>query len=531
MTTALTAARNRERLLRDFADYRRSAVAEGAGREYLLLPGNDPGRAERLARLLAAQGIEVRRAEEPVRAGAPAGTFLVSAAQPSGRLVRNLLDPHTPQDDAFVAEQDRRRKKRLPDQIYDVTGWSLPLAFDVDCVVADRPVTARSTAVGTALSLSTPAGGTAAPATSPETAAPVLPAAKVGYLLDWGSETAGAVVEALQAGLRVRTVGQPFASSGTKHAAGAALVRASENGDDLPARLSAIVARHRVRAVPVETGWVEDGISLGSSHVLPLKAPGVLLAWDAPAQSLSAGWARYVLERRFGQPVTAVRIGSLRRVDLRRFDVVVLPSGDYADAFNEEAVRRLKDWVRTGGTLVTLAEASRWAAREKVALLETRTELRDGRPEVEPKDADKEKKDDKDAPKRPIDLEQAIRPDRERPEATPGALLRVALDGEHWLSAGSDGEVQALVDGQRIFTPIKLDKGRNVGVYARGDRLVASGLAWDDARDLLASKAYLIHQPVGDGHVIAFAEDPNFRAFTEATELLFINAVLFGPAY
>ncbi len=38
-----------------------------------------------------------------------------------------------------------------------------------------------------------------------------------------------------------------------------------------------------------------------------------------------------------------------------------------------------------------------------------------------------------------------------------------------------------------------------------------------------------MHQPTGQGHVIAFAEDPNFRAFTEATELLFINAVLLGP--
>jgi len=36
---------------------------------------------------------------------------------------------------------------------------------------------------------------------------------------------------------------------------------------------------------------------------------------------------------------------------------------------------------------------------------------------------------------------------------------------------------------------------------------------------------------MGQGHVIAFAEDPNFRAFTEATELLFANAVLLGPAY
>ena len=29
-------------------------------------------------------------------------------------------------------------------------------------------------------------------------------------------------------------------------------------------------------------------------------------------------------------------------------------------------------------------------------------------------------------------------------------------------------------------------------------------------------KAFLMHQPFGQGHVIAFAEDANYRAYTEA---------------
>jgi hypothetical protein len=40
-----------------------------------------------------------------------------------------------------------------------------------------------------------------------------------------------------------------------------------------------------------------------------------------------------------------------------------------------------------------------------------------------------------------------------------------------------------------------------------------------------------MHQPLGRGHVIGFAEDPNYRAFTAATELLFINAVLLAPGH
>ncbi len=88
-----------------------------------------------------------------------------------------------------------------------------------------------------------------------------------------------------------------------------------------------------------------------------------------------------------------------------------------------------------------------------------------------------------------------------------------------------------MVEGSRIFTPIRLDQGRNVGVYAAADRLVAGGLVWPDSRAQLARKAFLVHQPIGDGHLVAFAEDPAFRGYAEATALLLANALLLGPAF
>jgi hypothetical protein len=130
-----------------------------------------------------------------------------------------------------------------------------------------------------------------------------------------------------------------------------------------------------------------------------------------------------------------------------------------------------------------------------------------------------------------FDYDKAIQPDRERPASQPGAILRVTLDTNHWLTAGHDAEAQVMIEGNRVFAPIKLNSGRNVGVYGTKDKLVASGLIWPDAQDILVQKAFLMHQPFGQGHVVAFAEEPNYRAFTEATMLLFMNAVLLGPGY
>jgi Zinc carboxypeptidase len=548
VTTAATAARNREAMLRDFLEYRRSAVAEGERgpvREYLLVPGGDPSRASRLAGLLAAQGFDVQRATDAFSIGDrtfAAGTFIVPAAQPGGRLLRNLMDPHTPQPEAFVKEQDRRRLKRLPDQIYDITAWSLPALFDVEVITTKthtktRTQTLTETQPETRTETGTKTGTETGTKSLTETGTGVAgKAPRVGYLMPWGSGTAAAVVELLKSGVRARFADRSFALGGRRYPAGTVLVRTSENAArSLSAIVPAVARRHDAEAVPIETAYVDEGISLGSSDVVALKAPRVLLGWDTPAESQSAGHTRYVLERRFAQAVTPVRIASLGKVDLARFDVVVLPSGNYADTIAGDTLRRLKDWIQRGGTLVTMGEASRWATRSSVGLLATHTELRDGRPDTQADRKEGDEKapadDKKEPPAQPIDVTKAVEPERERPWSTPGALVRVALDLEHWLAAGTDGTVQAIVEGQRVFSPLKLDKGRNVGLYAPLDRLVAGGLIWPEAQKLLANKAYLMHQPMGEGHVVAFAENPNFRAFSEASELLFMNAILLATAH
>jgi hypothetical protein len=528
ITTAATAARNREQLLRDFYQYRRSAITLGqqGTREYLILPGGDPSRATRLARLLAAQGIQVRRAEEPFQLGSrtiPASTFIVPLAQPAGRLARNLLDPEIKMDEAFLKEQDRRRRERLPDQIYDVTAWSLPLAFDVEVVASERASSVKTSDV-------TP-GWTPAQVDAPSQDT-------LGFLIPWSSGAASAIAEALRRGIRAQTFDDTFAHSGRTFGVGSAFVRLADNAADTATVLREIATRHQAELVPIRETWTESGISLGSGRVARLKAPRVLLAWDTPVSSLSAGWARYVLERRFGQTVTAMRVSTLQNFDMRDYDVLVLPSGTYT--FNDDALRRIRDWIRTGGTLITLADASRWAARDRVGLLSTDTLLRDGSPERDapegqgqaPGQAAPAKPDpSKPDPSKPFEYEKAIQPERERPESLAGAMLRVRLDRNHWLTAGLDDEIQVVYEGARVFAPLRLDAGRNVGVYETLDRLVAAGLVWKEAQPLLAQRAYLMHQPMGQGHIVAFAEDPNYRAFVEATELLFINAVLLGPGH
>jgi hypothetical protein len=524
--TALTAAENRKAVVSDFAAFRKSAVDEGGPKEYVLVPGADPSRARRLASLLVAQGVEVFRADETATApgaaaakGAPAkppatyaaGSYIIPLAQPTSRLIKNLLDRDVAMDPDFLKKQEERRARLLPDQFYDITTWSLPSLFDVDCVVSDVKLSGKRSRFD-----------------ADRVEAPEVKAATVAYIVPWGSAASAAVGEAARAGVRVRTAGDSFSLEGRKYGVGTAIIRVAENEPTLRATLQTLAAKWGVEIVAASTGFVDaGGISLGSNEVRHLKAPRVLLMWDSPTSSLSAGWARYVLERRFNQPVSTIRVGTIRRADLRKFDVIVMPNGNYEGTLGDADVARLKDFVRMGGTLVTIGEASRWASREKVGLLSTDTELKDGRSD-ETTDA---KKPEPAGDKKSFDYNRAITPDRPRPDPIAGAILRGSLDTEHWLSAGLDADFQVMVDGQRVFTPIKLDKGTNVGVYAAADKLGVSGILWKENKDSYAQKAFLIHEPIGAGHVVAFAEEPNFRAYSQASELLFINAVLLGPAH
>jgi hypothetical protein len=510
MATAETSARNRELILRDYLAFRREGIESGRSgqSEYVLHSAHDPGMAERLARLLVRNGIEVRDVTGPVtvdgRTLPERGTYIVPMDQPAHGLARDLLDSHVPMDEDFLRRQIERRANRQPDEIYDVTAWSQSLLWDVEVIPSRRP---------------TGMAGDRLLAEATEQILP-LPDALVGYLVPWGTNAASLVAEALREGIRVRAAGGKFTLGGREYGVGTAIMRTSENADDLPDRLAELAARHGAEVVAIDDSYVSEGMSLGSGRVRALREPSVLLVYDRPGQTYSVGWARYVLERRYGQRTTAVRASSLARVTLSDYDVIIFPSGNFGSAMNEGAVDRLRRWMRDGGTVITMAESTRWATR--AGLLSTTAERRGGR--AEGTDAP-----DAETPDQPIEYLDEISPEDESPEGVPGAILRVLLDTEHWLASGTDGEIGAFVQGSRVFRPITLDEGANVGRYSGIDDLVLSGTVWEESRPQLASKAFLMHQRVGGGQIIAFAEDPNYRAYTEATQLLFINAVLLGP--
>lgn len=532
MATLRTAAANRQRLLGEFLELRSEAADDTA---YLLSPGDDAGRLHKLVRTLLDQGIEVRRPPEGSRlcgSRVAAGSFAVSADQPAGRLAGTLLAADSPAPADFWAEQERRAGKRLPVEVYDVVAWSLPLLYGVPAGSCRASLSAY-------------------PVVETVSAPPPAPLseAAVAYLVPWGSQAAARYLAgALQAGLTVRTAGEPFTRGDRRYARGSLILPVAGNAAGL-AEQAAALARNTGAAVhSVDSSWVDAGVDFGSDRVQPVPAVRIALAWDEPTSPYSAGAWRYLVERKLGYPLAPVRVRHLGSAWLDQFDVLILPAGDgYAEALDEEVSANLRRWVDRGGTLIGVAGALDYLTSETAGLLSTARELRvtedpAGAGPADDTADDGAAADNGDAappPSGPVpgtrlagddDRMAALAPREEAPPDVPGVLVNARVDQDHWLSAGLPDEVAVMFTGERIFAPLRLDAGVNALSFAAPDRLVAAGRLWQTSLEQLAHKPAVLVEAHGRGQVIGFVADPAFRGMLDGLDVLVANALFLGPA-
>lgn len=520
IATLETMAGNREKLLRDFYAYRASAIEEGRKgnvRSYVIPPQQDQSTADHLAGLLAEQGIEVRRATDTIRAcrtSYPAGSYTVSLAQPAGRLVRTLMEPQINLDAKFMAEQERRRAKDLEAELYDVTAWSLPLMFNV---TTDRCADEASGA------LSPVVAGTTIPG------AVTRPDASYGFLAPWGSTAAVRLLSAaLREDIAVSSSDFGFTHAGVAYPAGTLIFR-NAGTPDLAVKLQRLAATTGANITGVDDSWITEGPSFGSDKVVKHFAPRIAIAWDAPVSPTAAGNLRYVVERQFGYPVTPVRTSALNNEALSQFDVVILPDGgNYAGVIGNNGAG-LRAWMQRGGVLIAVGSASRFVSNPESDMASIRRETA-YRADEAPKPSDKAtvagallKSSD--------ELRAAEKPLEEAPDYSPGALVKATPDMDHWLAAGLKPTLNVLMTGSDIYSPARRDEGVNVVSFAGPDDLMVSGYLWEETKQQLAFKPFVVAEQEGRGQLIVFTQNPTTRAYLDGLNVLLANAIFRGAAH
>ncbi|MDA3644450.1 hypothetical protein LZ318_30430 [Saccharopolyspora indica] len=212
--------------------------------------------------------------------------------------------------------------------------------------------------------------------------------------------------------------------------------------------------------------------------------------WQLPGGSAateSAGWLRWWLDDQrldFGD-LTAEQIAAGA---LDGHDVLVIPNGSDQEAFDalgEQGRAALTEWVRGGGTLIALRDASRLAVR--------------------------------------LGLTSATY--AEPTSDVPGALVRMQVDQDSPLAEGVGPTAWAMYEYEAVWSA---PAESSVAAFpAAGDPdWYVSGFA--EGAEQLHGRTAVVDEAAGGGRVVLFGFDPNYRAFTNGTAKLLRNAMT-GP--
>ena len=489
LSTIETAVRQRRTLLDRFARYFAEAQTQPAGRYRAFLIRGDahPDRLAALTALLDRQGIRYgtlarTRTVEGLdyatgtrqRVEARPGDLVVSAYQPAGTLAQVLFDPDPV----------------LPDSLtYDITSWALPYAFELEAYALserlepDRPGWARPTP------------------TPPSEAQPYA------YLVRWGGlDAARFLADVLRQGVKVRVTEAPLTLNGRRFEAGTLILTRAGN-EHLGARFDRIVReaadRWHQQLYTTRTGFVDEGPDLGSARVRFLRKPRVYLLAGAPASAYAVGEIWHFFEQVLHYPITLVERDELDELLLDEGDVLILPHGFYNA--REMPLESLLEGVRRGARLIALEEALDLLAGQQGVALKRR------------------QRDDseQDTAARPRHYEM-----REREaisDQVPGAIYRVQLDPTHPLAFGL-ARYFTLKRSTRAYE--LLEDGWNVAWLEEGRP--RSGFAGYRTVERLRETLVVGTQRLGRGTLVFFVDDPLFRGFWHAGQLLLANALFFG---
>lgn len=517
LITVRTAAAHAERLLADFAASRDPERA-GPARSYLWSASHAEARS--LASLLALHGIRVRQlagpASLPARrlartGGAPEerrfeeGTFVVTTAQPLGRLAEALLEAEVAMPAAFLERQRQRLEQNLDMEFYDITAWSLPLAFNFEAWVAQGEP-ARLRDVG-----APPAG--------------IRGDAKLGVLVRPQGLASYRLAAALQQrGIHHRVATAGFSVDGLAYPSGTLFIPRHGNPPDLDAALGGLLAEGGLAGQGVASSYEFTGLSPGSRDMARVRPARAGLVGGEGVDATSFGFLWYLLDREIGVAHDRLDLARMGQVDLAKIDVILLPEGDYEGHVPQGTREALDAWIKSGGVLVAVGSAVSWLQEHEM------TAVKKWEPPGAAADDPESDEQEGEAVAAGEGGEALPEPSgfADRPIFTPGAALATRMHPGNPLTLGIENPPAVLVEGSTVLRAT--GDPQKDALIAREERPVIAGFAFPEAEERLAGALLVGREARGQGSVVIFAQDPIFRLFWRGTTPLLLNAVLFGPS-
>ena len=514
---------NREKRLRDFHQFFKDAIEEGGNgsvKAYIVDPTKDPAKAAKMITLLQNQGVEVSRAQNDFSLDGlstyfqkktnskkfPSGSYIINLNQPAKHLIMTLMEEEPAMSDTFF---------------YDISTWALPIAYGVETYWTGKQFSVTAEKIQSVV---------------PPNGSIIGSKANYAYVCKWNSNDAiKALIWLLQNDYKVHVAMKEFTVGDQKFGRGSIIIPVSGNQKDIHERMQELAQKYNINIYPAQSGYTEQGINLGSDRAVRLKKPKIIVATNTPVSSESFGAIWAMFDNQYGIDFIPMKLDRLRSIDLHDYTAIILPDDwgngyGYKSQLDSSAVQKIKTWIAGGGTFIGIEGGAAFASGSigKIASVKIKEKKKGDEKKDEKKDDKKDGKKEEKLSEEELEKRMTVeeRERKQRLENIPGTMMRVKLDNSHPLGFGYDSIITVLKTGNTIYE--LSSNGYNVGIYTKSPRL--SGYMSKENEKMSEETPFLVHEQLGAGNVILFADDPNFRLFWENLNRLFLNSVLLMPS-
>ena len=334
------------------------------------------------------------------------------------------------------------------------------------------------------------------------------------YIISWDDYYAPAVLYELQKeGLIIKSSTKPFTilanGKETSFNRGSFIITSSLQKitkDSLFSTVSSASKKYNVQAYGANTGLTIKGNGLGSNSIANLNKPKVMMLVEGGVSSYEAGEVWYLFEQQIKMPITKVPERLFFKTDLNNYNVIIMVSGRYK-MLDEKNKERLKSWVSQGNTLITSAKANTWAIKNKIIKESLVDQKKDSSKSVER-------------------LNYADARGTIGKQSIGGAIFQVDLDITHPIGFGYHSSKLPVYKNNSVFLMPSKSRFSTVAKYSKNPHI--DGYITKENLEKMSKAASIVVSKIGNGRVVMFADNLNFRGSWYGTNKLFINAVFFG---
>ncbi len=400
-------------------------------------------------------------------------SFAISACQPRGAMVNVLLEPKSKLNDSAT---------------YDITAWSLPYVYGVDGFALKEKKEVEPYK------------------SSNQKIVPIV--SDYGVVIPYTSfNSSKYLAYLLKNNIKVRVASKPFTIKDNNFQQGTLIVLKTNN---IYLNWNKIIndgaLKFNIQPLAINSGFVDKGSDFGSQDVVLLKSPKIALFTGEHTSVTDAGENWCFFDNELDYPISLINVVDIKRINLKNYDVIIMPDGNYKVLSEKNNIEILKEYVTTGGKLIAIQGAVNILAQYADFGIKNKTE----------------KEDEKKIDSSYSILKKYLNKEREElANNIPGAIYKVDLDSTHPLAYGYTSNYYTLKQDANIYEFMK--DGWNVGVVKKDNYV--SGFTGFKVKNKLKDGTLFGVYEMGNGSIVYLSDNPIFRLFWENGKLLLSNAV------